>query len=291
MERERLRKVQGLLRRLGRRRSSRRQRYTDGAIVEVYFWSVICDRPVAWACDPSNWPPGLRRGTLPSQPAMSRRLRTAAVRALIDRIEHLARPPVQRPALVGVMDGKALTFALHSGDAQSGTGRGVGHIARGYKIHAVVDAAGRLLIWRLASLNIDERVMAKRLLRDMPPCAYVVADAHYDSNSLYQIAAQRGMQLVTPRRYGPGKGLGHQAHHPARLRSKALLEENASPFGAELLRHRRTIERVFAWLTGFAGGLVGLPPWVRTYRRVKAWVQSKIILAHLKGPLARADAA
>jgi len=282
MERERFCKVKRLLRRIGRRRQTRRETYTDGTIAEVYFWSVICDRPVVWACKPDNWPPGLRRGPLPSQSVMSRRLRSGRVRALIDQLERLIRSSAP-PALVGVMDGKALPIALHSRDRQSGKGRGVGNVARGYKVHTVVDAAGKLLVWRLASLNVDERVMASRLLRDMPQCAYVVADAHYDSNALFEAAAQRGMQLVVPRRYGRDKGLGHRKYHEARLRSKALLEENSSPFGSELLRHRRTIERVFACLTNFSGGLTGLPPWTRGYHRVRAWVQAKIILAHLKG--------
>lgn len=189
------------------------------------------------------------------------------------------------------MDGKALPIALHSTDRHAGTGRGVGNTARGYKIHAIVDAAGRLCTWRLAALNVDERVMAQRPLRDAPNCAYIVADAHYDSNSLFAAAAQRGMQLVVPRRHGPGKGLGHRRHHAGRLRSKQLLEDNASPFGAELLRHRRTIERFFAWLTNYAGGLVGLPPWVRTYPRVRLWVQTKIIVAHLRLPAATRDTA
>src|SRR5690606_34728670 len=167
-------------------------------------------------------------------------------------------------------------------DRQSGRGRGVGAMARGYKLHAVVDAAGRLLRWLLAPLNVDERVMARRMLRDMPQCAYVVVDAHYDSNKLFGQAADRGMQLVAPRRYGPGKGLGHRRHHPARLRCMDLLEPGVPGLGAELLRHRRTIERFFAWLTNFSGGLTGLPPWVRGYARVHAWVRAKIITAHLR---------
>ena len=171
MERERFRQIKALLRRRGRRRKNRGQRYTDGTIVEVYFYSVICDRPVVWACDPSHWPPGLRRGRLPSQPVMSRRLRTASVRALIDAVERLANPPADRPALVSVVDGKALPIALHSADRQSGKGRGVGNIARGYKIHAIIDAAGRLLAWRLAPLSRDEKAMAQRLVREIPPCA------------------------------------------------------------------------------------------------------------------------
>lgn len=282
MERERFRRLMKVLRRLGRRRSSDRQAYTDGTILEVYLWSVVNDRPVDWACRAGAWPPGLRRGPLPSQSVMSRRLRSPSVRKLMDRLERALNPEPDRPALVASIDGKALPIALHSRDRDAGVGRGVGNVAKGYKVHAIVDAAGRLLTWRLAPLNIDERRMAPRLLRDIPACAYVVADAHYDSNKLYAAADERGMQWVAPRRYGHGKGLGHRRHHPARLRSKQLLEDNRSPFGAELLRHRRGIERFFAWLTNFAGGLTTLPPWVRTYHRVKLWVQAKIAIAHLR---------
>ncbi len=79
MERELFRALQAALRRLGRRRGSRRFRYTDATIVEVYYWAVLNDRSVLWACQIVNWPPGLRRGALPSQPDVSRRLRTRSV--------------------------------------------------------------------------------------------------------------------------------------------------------------------------------------------------------------------
>lgn len=281
MERERLRWVQRALRKFGRRRRNRQQRYTDAAIVEVYYWAVINDRPVDWACRPENWPRGLRRGPLPSQSLMSRRLRTVSVLRLLGRIEEAAVPKPEQITLACVMDGKPLPIARHSGDRQAGFGRGVGNKAKGYKFHGVIDLQDRLVKWSLAPLNIDERVMAERLIRDLPPCAYLLADAHYDSNKLFGLAASRGIQLVVPRRYGRDKGLGNRQHHPARLRSKHLLEENFSSFGRELLTHRRRIERFFASLTNFGGGLTCLPPWVRTYRRVHAWVQAKLVIAHI----------
>lgn len=282
MERELFRKVKDLLRRLGTRRRSHQQQYTDGAILEVYYWSVLNDRPVVWACKEGNWPSGLRRGSLPSQSQMSRRLRTKAIRRMMSRIEAIVIPKPTTTALVVIIDGKPLPVARHSGDPHAGFGRGAGQSAMGYKIHAMVDLAGQLVSWRLAALNIDERVMAKRLIRDMPQCAYLLADKNYDSMKLYEAAAQRGIQLVVPRRMGEGLGLGHRRRHPARLRAKQILEDNRSDFGRELMNSRRHIERYFANLTNFGGGLTHLPPWVRTYPRVHAWVQAKMVIAYLR---------
>lgn len=281
MERERFRMIKALLRALGCRRRRRAQRYTDGTILEVYFWAVINDRPVLWACDPAHWRPGLRRGPLPSQSLMSRRMRSPTLVRLLAKVEAMAVRPPDPPTLACVLDGKALPIPRHSADRQAGFGRGVGNRAKGYKIHALVDLQGRLVRWRLAPLNIDERVMAERLIRDMPPCAYLLADALYDSNTLHGLAAARGIQLVAPRRYGRDTGLGRRRQHPARLRSKHLLEENFSAFGLELVRQRRSIERYFANLTNFGGALTCLPPWVRGYRRVHAWVRAKLVIAHL----------
>ena len=72
MERELFREISAALRRLGRRRKSRRFVYTDAAIVEVYYWSVINDRPVLWACRAEHWPARLRRGPPRRRPSCDR---------------------------------------------------------------------------------------------------------------------------------------------------------------------------------------------------------------------------
>ena len=60
----------------------KRARFTDAAVAAVYFWSVLCDRPVSWAAREGNWPPGLRPfDALPSQATLSRRLAGPSVRA------------------------------------------------------------------------------------------------------------------------------------------------------------------------------------------------------------------
>ena len=55
-------------------------------IVVVYLWAVIHDRPTSWACERRNWN-GIEVVRLPSQPTMSRRLRTRPVQQLLDQVE------------------------------------------------------------------------------------------------------------------------------------------------------------------------------------------------------------
>ena len=132
-------------------------------------------------------------------------------------------------------------------------------------------------------MNKDERLMAKRLLKTADIQGYVVADANYDSNYLHEICDAKGnRQLLTPRRYGPGKNVGHRAQSPGRLRSIALLENPQPLFGRQLMLQRSTIERCFGNTTNWGGGMTHLPPWIRTHRRVRRWVQAKLTLTALR---------
>lgn len=279
MERELFRAVKAAIRSLGRRRQDGRQRHTDGTILEVYFWSVVHDRPVVWATDPRNWPPGLRRGALPSQSCMSRRLRRPRVRRLIERVESLVSKPLTRSTLTYIIDAKPLPIGAHSHDRQSGFGRAAGIRARGYKLHMLVALSGAVIAWRVAPMNTDEREMARRLLIQARVSGYVLGDANFDSSPLFDEAAASGAQLVAPRRMGSNRGLGHHRHSPWRLRCRDLLENTVSDFGRDLFEQRRAIERVFGHLASTSGLLTHLPPWVRTHRRVWMWVQAKLILA------------
>ncbi len=269
------------LRRVGRRRHDRRQRYTDGSIFAVHAWAVLHDRPTSWACRPENWPAGLWRGRLPSQSQMSRRLRQPRFERFARRIEGAIMRAGRSPALAYAVDGKALPIASHSRDRHAGYGRAAGGLARGYKLHAIVDTNSVVWAWRLAPMNKDERPMARRMLRDLTNPGYLLADANYDSNALFAEAHARGVQCVIPRRYGAGRRLGHRAQHPSRMRSRDMLETPHVTFGPTLLRQRLAIERWFSRLTARAGGLTCLPPWTRTHRRVKQWVRAKLIFTQL----------
>ena len=263
---------------IDKRRKRASQDFSDEEIVRVFYWSVIHDRPISWACQRRNWPLHLRRRPLPSNTTMSRRLRSPSVVALLDALERRVSAP-SRPHLYWVIDGKPLAISGCSKDRQAGYGRAARCKAKGYKIHAIVAADGSLASWRIAPMNKDERAMAERMLKTVDITGYITADANYDSNKIHKICDARGnRQFVSPRRYGPGRGVGHRAQSPGRLRSIALLENPESNFGQQLMRDRAAIERHFGNATNWGGGLTHLPPWARTYRRVRRWVQAKLAL-------------
>jgi len=238
---------------------------------------VLNDRTNAWACDPENWPRGLRRGPMPDASTLSRRMRTKTIDRLIDRLRRRL-DPAGEAELVAVIDGKPLPIGPHSHDKQAGRGRGASGMATGYKPHTLMTLTGRVIDWRLAPMNVDEREMARRIMKKTDHRGDVLGDANDDANRLHDTAIGNGMQLVAPRRYGPDKGLGHHRHSPGRLRSKELIEHEPGPFVRELMRHRPSIERNFGTLTSLPRGLGYLPAWVRGWRRVRNWVAAKLVI-------------
>ena len=258
--------------------------FADDVIVRVWYWAVLHDRPVSWACRPENWPPGYRRRRLPSDATMSRRLRSASVRALLTQLERRVIGPTE-PGLFWMIDGKPLPIGGCSKDRQAGYGRAAGGKAKGYKLHALIGGSGVVACWRVAPMNTDERVMAERLVKAAPAevHGYVVADGNYDSNKLHTVCDRRGqLQLLTRRRYGSDKGTGHRRQSSGRMQSMARVENPFPAFADGLLADRSEIERRYGHLSNWGGGLNGLPAWVRTHRRVSRWVQAKLVLTALK---------
>lgn len=283
MERRLLERVRRWLRRLGRRLKSRRFVYTDSTVVEVYLWSVINDRPTCWACDAENWRGVTRPPGLPSPAQMSRRLRTSSVARLVRRLERWVLREGRRPTLACVIDGHALEIAPHSADRHAGYGRSRRGMGKGYKLHAVIDLNGTIWSYRVTPMNRDERAMARRMRRELPSTCYLLADANYDSNNVFRELRERDIQLVAPRRERAAhQGIGHHRQDPGRLRCIDLLENGVSNFGRELLATRRRIEGFFGSMCSHANGLGPLRSWVRSYPRVRAWVQTKLIINELR---------
>jgi Transposase DDE domain len=272
MERERWNELYALAGRLGKSIVGGYV-YDVVCIVGVYFWAVVHDRPVSWACEKRNWPADLVRWGLPSQPTMSRRLRTAAVRQLLAAIEDAMRQDANSAA-VKLIDAKPLMVGGYSKDKDAKWGRAAGGFWKGYKVYALWGGGPLPIAWRVNSMNVSEERMARKLIPHLSGEGYVVGDNVYDSNTLYDMAGARRHQLLAPRQK-PEAGLGHRRQSPHRLRS---LEIQKTDLGKQLFRKRNDIERRFGHWTNFGGGLAPLPNWVRTLPRAQLWIHAKLLI-------------
>src|SRR5438046_1032121 len=70
-------------------RPRRRPQYSDRLIVLMFFWAVWHDRPLCWACDRSHYGRLFRPRRLPSISRFSRRLRSARVQSILQRVHDL----------------------------------------------------------------------------------------------------------------------------------------------------------------------------------------------------------
>ena len=281
MERELWRELYAGLLKFDRCVGKRGEYFSDGAVAATYLWAAVHDRPTSWGCREENWAGNEPPFDLPSQPTMSRRLRTGGVAALLAAVEggYRERDPGGRPAWVKLLDGKPLPVGGHSTDGDGDWGRGVRGQARGYKLHAVWGAAPVPLAWEVAPMSAAEQACARRLIRRLGgagEAGYLLADGGYDSNPLHDLAGSPGMQPVAPRKR-PGTALGHRRHSPSRLRS-VRLTEGGGAFGEALLHERDRVERLLGNLCCFGGGLQPLPSWVRRKWRVRLWVQAKLLI-------------
>lgn len=163
-------------------------------------------------------------------------------------------------------------------------------MARGYKLHAVVDAGGPADAWRVAGMDANEKPVAQAVFAAglRPGTLYVVADNQYDGNETFDACAAAGAQLVVARRRKRPAGVGHRRQSPHRLRSLALTDNplaacgQATSFGQDLVRGRGGVERRFGQHGNVGGGLGPLPNWVRRPRRVALWVAGKLLLDMLR---------
>jgi len=254
--------------------------FSDVVIVLIFFWAVLHDRPICWACRRINWTREWAWLSLPSTATMSRRLKTLSCLMLIAALYHRLQAREESLCCCRRIDSKPLVVGGFSKDRDARRGYATGGLARGYKLsvawgHRVVPDT--LIV---AALNVSDQQCAIKLidhLAEQNATGYLLADATHDTNPTHQHAADKGFQLLAPRKK-PGTGLGHSGHSPARLRSIELLE-GPGPFGGEIYSLRAPIERSFGRLCSFGGGLQPLPSWVRRPRRVARWVIAKLIIS------------
>ena len=264
----------------------KRDQHSTALVVRVHSFAALHDRPVSWACDPRNWPVRTRPARLPDQSTMSRRTRRADFAEFQQRVgERMGgKPDGDGPTLLRVVDGKPLELPNHTGDRDATWSRGVSRTSVGYKLHAVSSGNPMSDAFAITTLNVCEKRMAARMIGRVGGGGgggggYLLGDAHFDASWLFDHCHHHGHQLVCPRGK-PGTGLGHHYVSPHRRRAIEMLKSPAAvnPFGPGRYDRRTDVERDFAGLTCFGGGLTTLPPWVRRIWRVRAWVMAKLLI-------------
>jgi hypothetical protein len=262
--------------------------YSDSVIVLIYFLGVLRERSPHWAHDKQHWPLWLRRLKRPSYSQFAKRLNTPSVQQFIDDVNEEFRGQLPS-SLEKFCDGKPLVVGGFSRDPDTACGKLPGDgWGRGYKLHVIVDACGAVDVFALTALDAGEATVARRLVALVDLSGVLLrGDSNYDSNPLYGAVAARGGRLIAPRKR-PHTGLGHQPHHPDRLRAIAELEQRGGGGGggeAESTRahkrHRIRVEQALGHLTNLPCGLSPLPNFVRRKHRVARWVLAKITLYHL----------
>lgn len=298
MEATRYRRLCRLIDQLSPHPRRRRQQFSDASVVKVYFYSTQHDRPVCWACQTENWEPRLLHETvgftLPSQPTMSRRLRTVGVLQLIERVQvRLAEALQEGP--VKVIDSKPLKVGSYSKDRDAKRGRAAGEKARGYKLHAIISGKA-FICWTLTAMNVNDQVPAVTTLlpqlaqRQRGDWGYVIGDNGYDANAVYRCAATvANHQLVAPPRASNAHVRDVRRNSKERIRSLDIcacplqhcgLGSARASFPAALRASRTDIERCFG--NTAMDGMYAPPPWVRTPRRTATWVAMKLIQRMLR---------
>ena len=256
-------------------RLGRRPRYSDSLIVAMYVWSVAHDRPLCWACDRRNYGSCFRPRALPSVSQFCKRIKTARCTKMLQRMhERLSHLGWEQE--LSFIDGRALPVGPHTKDPDARAGRASGGFARGYKLHAWAAQDGRIPVWSVMPLNVNEKPVAHELLRYRRADELVLADGEYDSRALYDAVSEDGGHFLTPLPQNAGKG--HVPQSPVR-NAAALAWQGIAGY---VYRERSGVERTFAHISAFGGGLAGLPPWVRTLPRVRRWVGTKLIIYHAR---------
>jgi len=248
--------------------------YTNANVIAVALWAALHDRPISWATQRTNWPAHDRTRDLPSSATMSRRLIRPLVETILNEMLDALRLRGQGERTL-MLDGRPLTIAKHSGDPDADFGRAAGGIGKGYKLHAIIDLLGNCRAKRVENLRVSEQAAARDMLEQLEPgeADTLLGDKNYDSNQLYQLAGDRGMQLLTPRRFENAEGLGHCRHSEHRLRGIKIVAKDPG-----VLHARRFIESCFGTQGNRIGGLGPLPNHVRREHRVRRWVNLKLVI-------------
>lgn len=251
--------------------------YSDGLIALMILLAAADNHSLAYVARLGSWPLGYRHLRLPGASQLRRRAKSKSVLELLQAMHNESLLILAPTTPLLLADAKPLVISNFSHDPDAKRGYACGSFSKGYRLHALADAAsGAIVAFSVTAMNASESsTMAEVFGRANLGRAIIRADAGYDDGALYAIAAEGGGHLIAPRRK-PGTGVGKNKIHPHRLEAIALLEGDRQ--ARRIHCHRRAkIERVLASLANCVG-LYALPPHVRRLSRVHRHVLAKIVL-------------
>lgn len=250
--------------------------FGDRLILRLYLWLVWHDLPMCRVEDRAVYGSMFRPRALPSVSQFCKRVKEPRFALLLEAVRRRVTGSGVDTTLLCI-DGKALPVTENTRDEEARTGHGGGRFCKGYRLHAMGDGDGRILEYRLTDMREQEKNMAFEMLDTVRPGQIILADGNYDSSRLYDAAAARGAFLFTPIKRGWPHTHVSKKSSPHRRQADRVWRRHAALAG-RVYRLRSAIERIFANLTNFAGGLRGLPPWVRTLGRVSRFVAAKLVI-------------
>jgi len=276
-------------RRVRTRRVGRPRTYGTDEVLMVWLFAGMMDWAISRAQDelasgPAGW--WLRRhwnwpGRVPSLPTLTRRARQPDFRWLLRGVLRKVRAwRARHPTRIVVMDATLLLTGPYSGDPQSRWTCHGGKWFRGYALHAICDQRGVLWAWHVTSANVQEMKVARRLIRQLSifgrgNVRWIVGDSGYDSEPLHQLSRRRlRARLLTPINARGSKSGAWRKTQPGRAESERLIATQA---GRKIMSRRCVIEQWNSWFKG-TGGVSMLPHHVRRLRRVRLWINLKLVL-------------
>ncbi len=245
-------------------------------ILRLYLWLTWHDLPMCRVDDPGVYGSLFRPRTLPSVSQFCKRLKEPRFEQLLEVMRRKLTGSGQDAPLLCI-DGKALPVTENSRDEDALNGHGGGRFCKGYRLHAMGDDRGRIVKYRVTHMREQEKNMAFEMLHAADAGQVILADGNYDSSRLYDTAARHGAFLFTPIKRGWPHTHVSKKSSPNRREADRVWREHPV-LAKRVYALRSAIERTFANLTNFAGGLRSLPPWVRTLPRVKRFVAAKLII-------------
>lgn len=245
--------------RLGRRG----RRFTDARVARAFLWSVMCDRPLTWLDTPMGRMAFMlqRSPAMPTSSTICRRLQDPRLTWLLEELLFGLSYSTSYPQYF-TLDSKALPVSPYSKDEHATAGYGRCEMQRGYKLHVLSDNRNRVWAWEVLPMHIDEvetvQLLLPRAAQRRGGGGIVLTDTGY-ARAGKEFAERCGFRLICPW-------------------DRSSRADDSPRWTREDRIRRDSIERFFGNLSGFGGGLQGLPAWVRTPHRVRLWVLGKLII-------------